>query len=59
MNEPCHLCDGTGEVEVTRDCTPSEDTGGMSELSGFVLCEHCNGTGDEPEPARISEARER
>jgi DnaJ-class molecular chaperone len=45
--EKCGVCDGTGEIEVTRDCTPTEDTGGMSQLTGTVVCPHCHGMGTQ------------
>lgn len=45
MSELCGYCDGTGEVEAVRDWSPSEETGGMGELTGTVPCEHCGGTG--------------
>lgn len=45
MTTECRYCDGLGEIEVSRDCTPSEDTGGMSELHGTAPCEHCHGSG--------------
>ena len=41
----CRACNGLGEVEVVRDVTPSEDTGGMSVVTGSVTCEACGGTG--------------
>jgi hypothetical protein len=44
----CHICDGTGEMEISVPCSPSEATGGMSELTGQQPCEACGGSGREP-----------
>jgi DnaJ-class molecular chaperone len=44
MNE-CPSCDGRGEIEITRPCLPTEDTGGMSEESKWIECETCGGYG--------------
>ncbi len=44
----CARCGGTVEMEVSRDVTPSEDTGGMSEATGYLPCGHCQGTGVNP-----------
>lgn len=41
----CPSCEGTGEIDVTRDCSPSEATGGLSELTGQVRCDRCEGKG--------------
>lgn len=44
----CEACNGTGEVEFVVECSPSEATGGMSELSGIKPCDVCNGLGEQP-----------
>jgi hypothetical protein len=41
----CEHCDGKGAIEITRDVSPSEDTGGMAEESTWVTCETCGGDG--------------
>ncbi len=47
----CPSCNGTGEYEVVAPVTPSEETGGLSELHGWKPCDTCNGTGQVPDEA--------
>jgi DnaJ-class molecular chaperone len=53
----CPSCDGSGEIEITRPCRPTEETGGMSEESKWIECSTCSGWGVIPreiptEPSR-------
>jgi DnaJ-class molecular chaperone len=43
----CHLCDGVGELDIRRDVSPTEETGGMGEVTGSIVCTHCLGSGKE------------
>lgn len=47
----CPSCDGTGEIDVTRECRPSEASGGLSELTGVIVCAACGGSGEVAEEA--------
>lgn len=51
--DSCPYCGGTGEIELTRGVSPSEDTGGMSEVHGYQTCKHCGGYG------RVGQEQER
>lgn len=44
----CPECAGTGEIQLTREVTPSEATGGLSVLTGSAPCPSCSGAGVEP-----------
>lgn len=41
----CESCQGRGEYDVSAPCSPSEETGGMSEIHGVQKCPDCSGDG--------------
>lgn len=43
----CGLCAGKGEVEETRDASPTDANGGLTQESRFITCLQCGGSGEE------------